>query len=76
MRFALLTLPVLALFTFAACDSGPKAGEEAEYWGKKLNTESDIPKRDVAMSHLVDLKDKKSLPFLYEALKQTGARSS
>ena len=72
MRHALLTLPVLALFTFA-CDNGPKPGEEADYWGKKLNTESDIPKRDVAMSHLVDLKDKKSLPHLYEALKQTGA---
>ena len=72
MRRSLLTLPVLALFTFA-CDNGPKPGEEAVYWGEKLNTESDIPKREVAMAHLVELKDKKALPHLYAALKQTGA---
>lgn len=72
MRAALLTLPVVALFTFA-CDSGPKPGEEADYWGKKLNTESDIPKREVAMTHLVELKDPKALPHLYEAIKATGA---
>lgn len=70
----LLTLPVVALFTLTfACDSGPKPGQEAEYWGKKLMTESDIPKREVALTHLTELKDKKSLPHLYEALKAGGA---
>ncbi|HEY4220488.1 MAG TPA: HEAT repeat domain-containing protein, partial [Myxococcota bacterium] len=55
-----------------ACDSGPKAGEEAVYWGGKLNTESELTKRDTALNHLTDLKDKKALPSLYEALKQKG----
>lgn len=72
MRAALLTLPVVALFTLA-CDTGPKPGLEAEYWGKKLNTASDIPKREVALTHLGELKDKKALPSLYEALKTGGA---
>lgn len=77
MRAALLTLPVVGLFTLlsltVACDSGPKPGQEAEYWGKKLMTESDMPKRDVALTKLIELKDPKSLPHLYEALKAGGA---
>jgi HEAT repeat protein len=69
------TLAALSVFTcvLVACDSGPKPGEEAVYWAKQLNTASDIPKRDAALNHLVELKDKKALPGLYEALKQTGA---
>lgn len=51
-----------------ACDTGPKPGQEAEYWGKKL-FEGELSKREAAMQHLVQLKDKKSLPFLYDALK-------
>ncbi len=63
---------VTALFFIAACDTGPKPGEEAVYWTKKLNTESELTKRDAALNHLVELKDKKALPGLYDALKQKG----
>lgn len=52
------------------CDSGPKPGEEGAYWGKKLVEEIQFPKKDAALKHLVELKDKSSLPFLYEELKQ------
>jgi HEAT repeat protein len=68
-----LGLTVASVLFFIGCDGGPKSGQEAEYWGKKLNTESELSKRDVALTHLNDLKDKKSLPYLYDALKQTGA---
>jgi HEAT repeat protein len=51
-----------------ACDSGPAPGEEATYYGQKLN-EGDLKKRESALNHLSKLKDKKSLPFLYDALK-------
>ena len=69
----LLTLGLAVLFTLAtACDTGPKPGEEAVYWGDKLNTADDIAKRDVALQKLNELKDKKALPALYEALKQKG----
>jgi HEAT repeat protein len=70
-----LTSLCASLFIMVACDSGPKPGEEAEYWGKKLNTESELSKRDVALQKLSDLKDKKALPHLFDALKQTGAAS-
>ncbi|MDP2343388.1 MAG: HEAT repeat domain-containing protein [Deltaproteobacteria bacterium] len=53
----------------AACDSGPKPGEEGAYWGKKLTTELAFGKKDSALKHLVEVKDKGSLPFLYEELK-------
>lgn len=69
---ASLFFTLLAASLVAGCDSGPAPGEEAVYWGKKLNTESDLPKRDVALTKLNELKDKKALPSLYEALKQTG----
>jgi HEAT repeat protein len=52
------------------CDSGPKPGEEGAYWGKKLVEGKDFGKRDVALKHLVELKDKGALPFLYDELKQ------
>jgi HEAT repeat protein len=55
------------------CDTGPKVGEEADYWGKQLIKASDMPKRSAALAHLVELKDKKSLPHLFEALKLDGA---
>lgn len=52
----------------AACDSGPKPGEEAAYWGEKLKApESKV--RDQAMQELSKLKDPKSLPYLHEAMK-------
>lgn len=70
---ALLTLGLVVVFTLAtACDTGPKPGEEGVYWGKKLNTADDIGKRDAALQKLNDLKDKSSLPALYEALAQKG----
>lgn len=52
----------------AACDSGPKPGEEAAYWGKKV-LEGEMKKREAAMTHLVQLKDPKSLPALYEVVR-------
>jgi HEAT repeat protein len=71
MRFGLTFASVL--FFILACDTGPKAGQEAEYWGKKINDQqAELAKREAAFNHLNDLKDKKSLPFLYEALKQKG----
>lgn len=69
---ASLLFTLLAASLVAGCDTGPKAGEEAVYWGEKLNTESELAKRDVALAKLNELKDKKALPALYEALKQTG----
>lgn len=69
-RRLLVTLSVAA--ALSACDTGPKAGEEALYWGKKLN-EGPLEKREAAMQHLVELKDPKALPFLYEALKGPAA---
>lgn len=62
----LLTLSLGA--AIAACDTGPKPGEEATYWGQKL-FEGELKKREAAMQHLLQLKDKKSLPFLYDVLK-------
>jgi HEAT repeat protein len=56
----------------AACDGGPKAGDEALYYGPKL-LEGDAKSRDAAMKHLSELKDKRSLPFLYDALKGNEA---
>lgn len=58
----------LALSVGAACDSGPKQGEEASYWGEKLKVE-DRKTRERAMQELTKLKDPKSLPALYEALR-------
>jgi HEAT repeat protein len=69
---ASLVFTALSLTTLTACDTGPKPGEEGVYWAQKLNTEDSIPKRDAALQKLFELKDKKSLPGLYEALKQTG----
>ncbi|MFZ9887706.1 MAG: HEAT repeat domain-containing protein [Myxococcota bacterium] len=65
---ARLLLFTTATFAFFACDSGPQPGEEASYWGKKLQ-EGELAKREAAMQHLVQLKDPKSLPFLYDVLK-------
>lgn len=62
------SLAISVVVALAACDSGPKAGEEAKYWGEKL-MEGPLEKRQAAMQHLVELKDPKSLPYLYEALK-------
>jgi HEAT repeat protein len=62
-------LLVLALGAgFTACDSGPKPGEEGVYWGKKA-LEGDLKSRETAMTHLVQLKDPKSLPALQGVMK-------
>jgi HEAT repeat protein len=53
-----------------ACDTGPKPGEEGAYWGKKLVESPDASKRDAALKHLQEVKDKGALPFLYEELKK------
>lgn len=65
---AVRLLLTLSLGTaIAACDTGPKPGEEATYWGKKLQ-EGELAKREAAMQHLLQLKDPKSLPFLYDVM--------
>lgn len=69
-RFAQLACALLAVGAIVACDSGPKPGEEGAYWGKKLVEAKDPNKRDVAMKHLQEVKQKGALPFLYESLKQ------
>jgi HEAT repeat protein len=78
-RRSLRTLGASLLFIFAlsaltsACDSGPKPGEEAVYWGAKLNSDKvDFANREVALAKLNELKDPKALPHLYDALKLTG----
>jgi HEAT repeat protein len=65
-----LVLAVVAPFVVGGCDSGPKPGEEGAYWGKKLVEEIQLGKKDAALKHLLEVKDKGSLPFLYEELKQ------
>ncbi len=65
-------LTVVVALALAACSSGPKAGEEGVYWGEKLN-EGPLEKRQAALQHLVEAKDPKSLPFLYQALKGEAA---
>jgi HEAT repeat protein len=60
-----------AVSVVGGCDSGPKPGEEGAYWGRKLVEEVDAGKRDAALKHLVEAKDKGSLPFLYDALKKS-----
>ncbi len=55
-----------------ACESGPKEGEEATYYGKKL-VEPGVAKkeREAAMTHLEQLNSKDSLPYLHQALEGT-----
>ena len=70
MRMCSQTLAVLTfVVAIAGCDSGPKPGEEGVYWGQKLTTELAFGKKDAALKHLVEVKDKASLPFLYQELK-------
>lgn len=52
----------------SGCDSGPKPGEEAAYYGAKLQ-DKDSKVRDQAMQELMKLKDPKSLPALHEVMK-------
>jgi len=63
------TLTLCGALLFAACSSGPEEGKEAEYWGEKAAS-SDVAMKDreVAMNHLRELKDPKSLPYLYKVL--------
>jgi HEAT repeat protein len=69
-RTRTLSLVVAPVVLLAACDTGPKPGQEGAYWGEKLVEASDPAKRDAAMKHLQEEQDKGSLPFLYEVLKQ------
>jgi HEAT repeat protein len=64
-RLAAAIAATLALSV--ACDSGPKPGEEANYYGEKL-FKGDRAKRNAAMTHLAKLKDKKALPHLLKVL--------
>jgi HEAT repeat protein len=67
----LRTLALVSLVTaIGACDTGPKPGEEGAYWGKKLIEAPDAAKRDAALKHLQEAKDKGSLPFLFDELKK------
>ncbi len=65
-----VSVVVVGACALAGCDSGPKPGEEGAYWGKKLVEEISFSKKDAALKHLVEAKDKGSLPFLYQELKQ------
>lgn len=68
VRRASSVLLCAALCGTLACDTGPKPGEEPVYWGQKLH-EGELKKREVAMTHLIELKDPASLPYLYDVLK-------
>jgi len=63
-------LAVAVILATAACDSGPKPGQEGAYWGQKLVEEPTLGKKDVALKHLQELKAADSLPFLVQELKQ------
>ena len=63
-------LSVAVILATAACDSGPRPGQEGAYWGQKLVEESTAGKKDVALKHLQELKAADSIPFLYQELKQ------
>jgi HEAT repeat protein len=70
LRAAALVFVVGSAVAVGACDSSPKPGEEGAYWGRKLIEEKDFGKRDVALKKLLEVKDKGSLPFLHDELKQ------
>jgi len=61
---------VVGLFVLVGCDSGPQPGQEGAYWGKKLVEEIAFGKKDAALKHLLEVKDKGSLPFLYQEIQQ------
>lgn len=63
-------LAVAVILATAACDSGPKPGQEGAYWGQKLLEEPTPGKKDVALKHLQELKAPDALPFLHDELKQ------
>ena len=63
-------LAVAVILATAACDSGPKPGQEGAFWGQKLVEEPSASKKDVALKHLQELKAADSIPFLHEELKQ------
>ena len=56
----------------SACDTGPKPGEEAEYFGKQLVENEDAKKKAAALAELTKLKSKKSLPALNGFLKSSS----
>ncbi len=64
-----MAFAVVVAVALAGCDSGPKPGQEGAYWGERLTTELALAKKDAALKHLTELKDKGALPFLYEELK-------
>jgi HEAT repeat protein len=64
----LLSTAALAATLLLGCSSGPKPGEEAVFWGDQLVNAREYGKKDVAMKHLAQLKDPRSLPSLYQAL--------
>jgi HEAT repeat protein len=69
-RFVIRLASVLAAtVAIVGCDSGPVPGEEALYFGKQLVEATEQPKRDAAAAKLMELKDKRSLPSIYAALK-------
>ena len=71
-RVLSLAFVVAALTSVTACEGGPKEGQEAEYWGKKA-VEGEAKDREVAIDHLMELKDTKSLPSLYDVLRGEAA---
>lgn len=68
LRISGALLAATLTFGLVACDTGPKPGEEATYWGQKLS-DPERKTRDQAMQHLMKLKDPKSRPFLHDAVK-------
>ena len=68
MKLRLIGLINLSLvFAFAACETGPKKGEEYLFYGEQLNSEK-AKKRTSAIHNLAQLKDKRSVPALNKAL--------
>ena len=65
--FCFLSLPLVN-----ACDTGPKPGEEADYYGKKLFADAPLKEKEAAINALTELKDKKALPHLYQVI-DTGS---
>ena len=61
---------LLGILAVAACDGGPKPGEEADYYGKKFFADIPFKQKEAALNHLTELKDKKSLPHLYKLLEE------
>jgi len=62
-----MALAVVVVSLALACDTGPKEGEEGAYYGQQA-LEKPMKEAEVAMNHLEQMKDPKSLPWLHKIL--------